>query len=348
MCNIAGYVGEKQAAPILIEMLKRQQYFDGAACAGIATLHNGKIYMRKVVGDVDTLINTTDALYLPGNIGIAHTRPSGTPSTYAFAQPFVTSNGNMAGMTNGNASKDNSYAKRAQDALEFLQDDGYTFRDTAFENQGSFPVLRDGSYVSCVDVRLGLVDRYARDMSVPCALAQMASDMHVDNVFSVLSKDTPDRFYVLRTTRPSVVASTKDGTYMASTRFAFDDDIAENAIDLPLLRTCEITKHGIIESNAEMNFKEVGKATPEAFQKGYEAVKKRLYKMSCAPFCFGDVSHIVRDEAREYFTGNYDLFEYANLAYNILYSLYKENSLKIELGAVDGVKRYLMWVYDNK
>ena len=41
MCNIAGYVGEQSAAPILIEMLRRQQGFDGGVCTGICTLHEG-------------------------------------------------------------------------------------------------------------------------------------------------------------------------------------------------------------------------------------------------------------------------------------------------------------------
>ena len=40
MCNIAGHAGKKAVAPILIEMLKRQQHFDGAGSAGIATIYN--------------------------------------------------------------------------------------------------------------------------------------------------------------------------------------------------------------------------------------------------------------------------------------------------------------------
>ena len=44
MCNIAGYVGEKRAAPILIEMMKKQEGFAGGYYTGIATIHKGKIY----------------------------------------------------------------------------------------------------------------------------------------------------------------------------------------------------------------------------------------------------------------------------------------------------------------
>ncbi len=42
MCNIAGYIGNKQAAPILLEMLRKQQSFDGGFSVGIATIHEGK------------------------------------------------------------------------------------------------------------------------------------------------------------------------------------------------------------------------------------------------------------------------------------------------------------------
>ena len=66
MCNIAGYAGQRRAAPILIEMLKRQEFYDGGMSTGIATIHEGKIHWRKVVGDVETLLRETDALELPG------------------------------------------------------------------------------------------------------------------------------------------------------------------------------------------------------------------------------------------------------------------------------------------
>ena len=47
MCNIAGYIGNRQAAPILLEMLRRQQPYDGDMSTGIATLHEGKLYYKK-------------------------------------------------------------------------------------------------------------------------------------------------------------------------------------------------------------------------------------------------------------------------------------------------------------
>ena len=44
MCNIAGYAGNKQAAPILLEMLRKQELYDGDMSTGVATIHEGKLY----------------------------------------------------------------------------------------------------------------------------------------------------------------------------------------------------------------------------------------------------------------------------------------------------------------
>ena len=46
MCNIAGYIGSKQAAPIIVEMLRKQEGWDSGYYTGIATIHDGKLYRR--------------------------------------------------------------------------------------------------------------------------------------------------------------------------------------------------------------------------------------------------------------------------------------------------------------
>ena len=55
MCNIAGYIGDESAAPILLEMTERQQGFAGGYSTGIATICDGELHSVKVVGDVSTL-----------------------------------------------------------------------------------------------------------------------------------------------------------------------------------------------------------------------------------------------------------------------------------------------------
>ena len=82
MCGIVGVLGQHQAAPILVEALKRLEY-RGYDSAGIATINNGKLERRRAVGK---LVNLSDLLVhepLAGKSGIGHTRwaTNGVPST---------------------------------------------------------------------------------------------------------------------------------------------------------------------------------------------------------------------------------------------------------------------------
>jgi glutamine---fructose-6-phosphate transaminase (isomerizing) len=73
MCGIVGVIGSKQAAPLLLEALRRLEY-RGYDSAGIATLVNGHIERRRAEGKLGNLAGTLDRLPLPGTTGIGHTR----------------------------------------------------------------------------------------------------------------------------------------------------------------------------------------------------------------------------------------------------------------------------------
>ena len=82
MCGIVGYIGDEQAAPILLDGLTKLEY-RGYDSAGIAVLNNGKIQMEKVSGRLQRLKDVTEnGAALPGTIGIGHTRwaTHGSPS----------------------------------------------------------------------------------------------------------------------------------------------------------------------------------------------------------------------------------------------------------------------------
>jgi glutamine---fructose-6-phosphate transaminase (isomerizing) len=74
MCGIIGYVGPREASPILLGGLKRLEY-RGYDSAGIATLAmNGKLEIRRAVGKLDKLRRHLEESPLAGKIGIGHTR----------------------------------------------------------------------------------------------------------------------------------------------------------------------------------------------------------------------------------------------------------------------------------
>ena len=73
MCGIIGIIGEKDAAPLLLEGLKRLEY-RGYDSAGIATLSNGHIERRRAEGKLLNLGKKLAEHPLPGTVGIGHTR----------------------------------------------------------------------------------------------------------------------------------------------------------------------------------------------------------------------------------------------------------------------------------
>ncbi|MEH6775003.1 MAG: glutamine--fructose-6-phosphate aminotransferase, partial [Cereibacter changlensis] len=73
MCGIVGVLGDHEAAPLLVEALKRLEY-RGYDSAGIATVNDGALDRRRAVGK---LVNLSDLLVhepLAGKAGIGHTR----------------------------------------------------------------------------------------------------------------------------------------------------------------------------------------------------------------------------------------------------------------------------------
>ena len=73
MCGIVGIVGKGEAAPLLLEGLKRLEY-RGYDSAGIATLVNGRIDRRRAEGKLDNLARRLEKEPVAGRIGIGHTR----------------------------------------------------------------------------------------------------------------------------------------------------------------------------------------------------------------------------------------------------------------------------------
>src|SRR5438876_10700093 len=101
MCGIVGYTGPRDAAPLLIEGLKRLEY-RGYDSAGIAVLADGRIEVHKAPGKISALEKELGTALPAGHVGIAHTRwaTHGAPNT-VNAHPHTHCGGTLALIHNG-------------------------------------------------------------------------------------------------------------------------------------------------------------------------------------------------------------------------------------------------------
>ncbi len=102
MCGIVGYVGPKNAVPLLIEGLKRLEY-RGYDSAGVAVRQpDGSLGVCKRVGRLSNLEEALDAQPVTGGLGIGHTRwaTHGEPSEIN-SHPHLDGTGNIAVVHNG-------------------------------------------------------------------------------------------------------------------------------------------------------------------------------------------------------------------------------------------------------
>jgi glucosamine--fructose-6-phosphate aminotransferase (isomerizing) len=101
MCGIVGYIGKQQAAPILLDGLRRLEY-RGYDSAGVAILSNACLQIRKRVGRIANLAETLHELPAAGHQGISHTRWATHGSvTEQNAHPHTDRSGKLAIVHNG-------------------------------------------------------------------------------------------------------------------------------------------------------------------------------------------------------------------------------------------------------
>ena len=102
MCGIVGYIGKKQAAPILLDGLEKLEY-RGYDSAGMAVYDGAQINIKKATGRLKVLNELTHGgELLPGTVGIGHTRwaTHGEPSD-VNAHPHFNADHTIAVVHNG-------------------------------------------------------------------------------------------------------------------------------------------------------------------------------------------------------------------------------------------------------
>jgi len=349
MCNLAGYTGSKRAAPILIDMLRRQQFYDGGVCTGIATIHEGKLYIAKAVGDVDALLETTDALNLPGTIGIAHSRPCG--KLVNQEHPFTDNSGRLALALNGTMRDVDvpEFFDEAQRIMQGFLDRGFEIKSAIPEN-GKYRKLSNGmAHHDTEPYALMTGDMYDSGTDFFEALAKSLSALPADIVTIAIHTDKPDTIAIGRITRPMAVGICGDETYISTTEFGFPENVKFNAVmQAPEGLVSYVRPGKFTVTNNKVENVNVQPLTPDIFAKAYNRVEKILsnevrslydlpvYEMKD----LWDEPYVDCKFAKD---GGL-LKPYGTMAYQILWAFHLEGRLHKRLSDRHGIKKYDFWI----
>lgn len=224
MCGIVGYTGTQEAAPILLEGLKKLEY-RGYDSAGIAVLNDNLIAVSKVTGRIANLCErTADGKNCPGTVGIGHTRwaTHGAP-TDTNAHPHMSNDGKFAVVHNGII--ENYIALR-----EELIQKGYRF-----ESQTDTEVI------------VHLIEMYYTG-DLKKAVIKTSARLQGSYALGVVCADEPEKVYVAREASPLILGVGVGENYFASDVTALVS-YTRNAIYLDDGEFAEITPDSITVFN---------------------------------------------------------------------------------------------------
>lgn len=329
MCNIAAYAGERQAAPILIDLLRRQEAFDGYMGTGIVTIHEGKIHVRKVVGNTDVLIRDTDALSLPGTVGFIHSRSGG--NDISLVHPHVSMDGKMALCTNG-TNGETKYIHWQTEAVQMLEKAGWKFKTERPAGKFKHPLNEAGNYIFPVELRVMLAEYYLKaGRTLPESLAAASTHMYADNISMLVSAED-EAVYGCRITRPMVALFGKGETMLATTRFAFPEDIKGETLDLPTMNVFRLSKEGVAITHARVEAEDSSAPTPYTYKKTYEWMEQKFAANEDFALHFDDFELSIKKELPGIWNEEHTLIQHARLIYDILWQFHKEGRLTFRMG----------------
>lgn len=195
MCGIVGYIGNREAYPILIKGLKRLEY-RGYDSAGVALINkSGAMNVYKAKGRVNDLEESVSSKDISGCIGIAHTRwaTHGEPCQMN-AHPHYSASGNLALIHNGIIE---NYAA----LKEKLKRKGYTFKSE-----------------TDTEVLVQLIDyvRETKKLDLLTAVEIALRSVIGAYAIAVIDKNTPNQIIAARKSSPLVVGIGEGEFFLAS------------------------------------------------------------------------------------------------------------------------------------
>ena len=210
MCGIVGYVGERQACPVIIKGLHRLEY-RGYDSAGVAVIHpNGILDLHKCKGKVSDLEAFLAGKDSSGTIGIGHTRwaTHGAPND-ANAHPHLSQSGNLALIHNG-------IIENFRVLRDALRSHGFIFRSSTDS-----------------EVLVNLIEYVRESENCPLEVAVRAALKQVVGAYAIaiLEKGNTSRIIVARKSSPMAIGI-GDGEYFLSSDAASIIDYTQKFVYL--------------------------------------------------------------------------------------------------------------------
>ncbi len=195
MCGIIGYIGKQQAAPILLEGLKRLEY-RGYDSAGGAVFDGKRINHLKVVGRVSLLEEKLQKQPLPGKVGIFHSRwaTHGAP-TEENAHPHSDCTGKIWLVHNG-------IIENYQELKEKLEAQGHKFKSET--DTEVLAHLIEAQSAKC------------KVQSLEDAVRRALKEVQGTYGLAVISQDEPDKIVVAKNSSPLLIGVGEDEYLVAS------------------------------------------------------------------------------------------------------------------------------------
>ncbi|HOS70233.1 MAG TPA: glutamine--fructose-6-phosphate transaminase (isomerizing) [Bacillota bacterium] len=191
MCGIVGYIGDKNAVPILMEGLHKLEY-RGYDSAGVAVYTKESIEVRKYKGRLSVLEEHLKKETMDGCLGIGHTRwaTHGEPSDMN-SHPHTNCSGDIAVVHNG-------IIENYMSIKSMLIEKGYTFRSE-----------------TDTEVLAHYVDYFYKDDLLE-AVTKVLEKIRGSYAFAVISKREPDKIICVRKENPLIVGIGNGENFIAS------------------------------------------------------------------------------------------------------------------------------------
>ena len=251
MCGIVGYVGENQAAPLLLHGLSKLEY-RGYDSAGIAVRNEntGDIQLIKAKGRLHVLSEKTDDGHaVTGTCGIGHTRwaTHGEPSE-VNAHPHCTEDKSIVLVHNG-------IIENYQEIREKLLKAGYTFYSE-----------------TDTEIATKLIDYYYKKTGTPLeALSRAMLRIRGSYAFGILFADYPGKVFAARKDSPLIIGKNETGHFIASDVPAILDSVRNvyyiDNLEIAELSREEVHFYDIDRNEIEKELVEI-KWNEEAAEKG--------------------------------------------------------------------------------